>query len=183
MEVFTIAPANARILWLVGLVPLVVLVIVMAVLWASISGAQTARFELSPEGLRLRGDWYGRLIPADHLVRGAARRVDFAQAPDLLPARKTLGTSFSGYQAGWFVFAMATVRSCISPIDRRRSTFRRPTDTVSCSVRRSPTGFCRRSTRSRDDDSIVSTPNSQSPTPKAPGIGGWYLEVGNWKLT
>ena len=102
MDVFTIAPANVRVLWLVGLVPLVVLVIVIGVLWASINGARTARFELSPEGLRLRGDWYGRLIPADQLVRGAARRVDFAQAPELLPGRKTMGTSFSGYQAGWF---------------------------------------------------------------------------------
>ena len=35
-------------------------------------------------------------------MRGAARRVDFAQAPELLPGRKTMGTSFSGYQAGWF---------------------------------------------------------------------------------
>ena len=83
MEVFTIAPANARVLWLVGLVPLAVLVIVIAVLWASISGARTARFELSPEGLRLRGDWYGRLIPADQLVRGgkAGRLCAGAGAP------------------------------------------------------------------------------------------------------
>ena len=32
MDVFTIAPANVRVLWLVGLVPLVVLVIVIGVL-------------------------------------------------------------------------------------------------------------------------------------------------------
>jgi hypothetical protein len=102
MEVFSIEPANPRVLWVIGLVPLVVLVSVCVVLWASITGAQTASFEVSTEGLRLRGDWYGRLIPANQLVPGAARRVDFAQSHELLPGRKTTGTSISGYQAGWF---------------------------------------------------------------------------------
>jgi hypothetical protein len=127
MEVFAIAPANARVLWLVGLVPLVVLVIVIAVLWSSINGARTARFELSPEGLRLRGDWYGRLIPADHLVRGAARRVDFAQALELLPGRKTMGTSFSGYQAGWFRLRNGD-RALLYLTDRQKAVYVPTTD-------------------------------------------------------
>jgi len=42
------------------------------------------------------------LIPAGHLVAGAARHVNLAQMPELQPARKTMGTSFSGYQSGWF---------------------------------------------------------------------------------
>jgi hypothetical protein len=102
MEVFTIAPANMKALWLIGLLPLFVLVLVAAILWASFNGARTSRFELSTEGLRLRGDWYGRLIPADQLVAAGARRVDLANTPELQPARRTMGTSFSGYQAGWF---------------------------------------------------------------------------------
>ena len=102
MEVFTIALADTKALWLIGMVPLLVLVLVVGILWASVNGARTSRFELSPEGLRLRGDWYGRLIPADHLVAAGARRVDLAHTPELQPARKTMGTSFSGYQSGWF---------------------------------------------------------------------------------
>ena len=102
MDVFTIAPADTRALWLIGLVPLLVLVLVAGILWPSINGARTATFELSPEGLRLRGDWYGRLIPADHLVRGMARRVDWATMAGLTPRRRTLGTGLPGYQAGWF---------------------------------------------------------------------------------
>jgi hypothetical protein len=54
MEAFTIAPADTKALWLIGLVPLLVLVLVVAVLGASIKGARTARFEVSPDGLRLR---------------------------------------------------------------------------------------------------------------------------------
>ena len=102
MEVFTIAPADTKALWLIGLIPLLVLVLVVGVLGASIAGARTARFEVSTEGLRLHGDWYGRFIPANQLVPAGARRVDLANTPDLLPGRRTMGTSFSGYQAGWF---------------------------------------------------------------------------------
>ena len=102
MEVFAIAPADTKALWLIGLVPLLALVLVVGVLGASISSARSARFEVSTQGLRLRGDWYGRLIPANQLVPAGARRVDLANTPDLLPGRRTMGTSFSGYQAGWF---------------------------------------------------------------------------------
>jgi hypothetical protein len=102
MEVFTIAPAGTKMLWLIGLVPLAVLVLVIGVLGASITGARSASFEVSTEGLRLRGDWYGRLIPADRLVVAGARRVDLANTPELQPARRTMGTGFPGYQAGWF---------------------------------------------------------------------------------
>jgi hypothetical protein len=77
-------------------------VLVIGVLGASITSARSASFEVSTEGLRLRGDWYGRLIPADRLVVAGARRVDLADTPEMQPARRTMGTSFSGYQAGWF---------------------------------------------------------------------------------
>ena len=102
MEVFTIAPADTKALWLIGLIPLLVLVLVAGVLGASITGARTARFEVATDGLRLRGDWYGRFIPANQLVAAGARRVDLAKTPELLPGRRTMGTSLSGYQAGWF---------------------------------------------------------------------------------
>ena len=102
MEVFTIAPADTRALWLIGLIPLFVLVLVVSILWASINGARSATFEVSPAGLRLRGDWYGRFIPADHLVRGMARRIDLVTASELTPGRRTMGTGLPGYQAGWF---------------------------------------------------------------------------------
>lgn len=102
MEVFTIAPADVKVMWMIGLIPLLVLLLVVGILGASISGARSATFELSADGLRLRGDWYGRLIPADHLVRGMARRVDLTLTPELTPTRRTMGTGLPGYQAGWF---------------------------------------------------------------------------------
>jgi hypothetical protein len=98
MQEFPIAPAGFRAAWLIALVLVPVFVIVIATL----IGARTAQFEVSPEGLRLRGDLWGRMIPADQLRTDMAARVDFTAQPDLAPRRRTLGTGLPGYSAGWF---------------------------------------------------------------------------------
>jgi hypothetical protein len=79
-----------------------VLFVALGIPLASLLGARSARFEVSPEGLRLRGDLYGRLIPVGDLRGAAARRVDFAREPALQPRVRTLGTALPGYRAGWF---------------------------------------------------------------------------------
>lgn len=85
-------------LWPLGLVFL----LLVAVLGAAMIGAWKTRFELSAEGLRLRGDLYGRLIPTSQLRLDAVKRIDFAAEPGLAPRWRTLGTGLPGYQAGWF---------------------------------------------------------------------------------
>jgi hypothetical protein len=107
-EVFHIIPASTRsaMVWvpLLGLV-LLVLVGTAAIVVLSIKGSRTATFELSPAGLRLRGDLYGRRIPASTLRGGAARVVDLEQERPLRPRGKTIGTALPGYRAGWFRLA------------------------------------------------------------------------------
>lgn len=101
MHAFAIAPASARPLWV--LVPVgVLLLAVVAALTISMLAARRATFEVSNQGLRLRGDFYGRLIPLEHLRVADARRVDFATSPDLRPGMRTMGTGMPGYQSGWF---------------------------------------------------------------------------------
>lgn len=68
----------------------------------SLMGARNARFDVSSEGLRLHGDFYGRLIPASALRLDAARVVDLRTDRELAPVVRTLGTAISGYRAGWF---------------------------------------------------------------------------------
>jgi hypothetical protein len=104
VQVFTIAPPGARPLWILLPVAIVLAVSAAAVIAVSL-GSRTARFEVSPAGLQLRGDFYGRLIPADNLVVQNVRRVDFARSPELEPKRRTMGTGLPGYQAGWFRLA------------------------------------------------------------------------------
>jgi hypothetical protein len=127
MEVFGIAPADTKMLWVIALIPVFVLVLVGGILTASISGARGSTFELSNDGLRIRGDWYGRLIPASHLVQGTARRVDFAQSPELTPGRRTMGTGLPGYQAGWFRLRNGD-RALVYLTDRSKTVYVQTTD-------------------------------------------------------
>jgi hypothetical protein len=85
------------------LVPVfLVLVGAFVALSLSLLGARSSRFEVSSEGLRLRGDWYGRLIPASQLRTSQVRRIDLSNEPDLAPRSRTLGTALPGYRSGWF---------------------------------------------------------------------------------
>jgi hypothetical protein len=107
-EIFHIIPASTRaaLTWvpLLGLVLIVVLGS-LVLLGLSVQGSRTAKFELSPTGLRLRGDLYGRKLPASQLRGGAARVVDLDQDRALRPRRRTMGTALPGYRAGWFRLA------------------------------------------------------------------------------
>jgi hypothetical protein len=102
MQEFLIAPAASRAMWFLLLVPGVVICLVAGILGSAILGARGSRFEVSPAGLRLRGDLYGRLIPMEQVRAESASRVDFTAMPELTPARRTMGTGLPGYRAGWF---------------------------------------------------------------------------------
>lgn len=102
MESFAIVPGPSRGLWVFLAIMLVILLVATTALIGMVRGARASRFELSDAGLRLRGDLYGRMIPADSLRGGAARIIDLSSSPDLQPGLRTMGTAFPGYRAGWF---------------------------------------------------------------------------------
>ena len=100
-QTFPIVPGSARGLWVA--VPLAwVLAGVTALLAFSLWSARHARFEVSPAGLRLRGDMYGRLVPAAALDLAHARAVDLGAERALQPVARTNGVGLPGYRAGWF---------------------------------------------------------------------------------
>jgi Bacterial PH domain len=101
MTIFPIAPAASRYLWF--MIPVVVILLgAVALLATSLRGAQSSTFEIRPDGLRLRGDLYGRFIPKAELRVDLARRVDLAQEDGLRPRWRRMGTALPGYQSGWF---------------------------------------------------------------------------------
>jgi hypothetical protein len=102
MQEFVIAPAAGRAMWLLALVPGVVICLVVGALGAAVLASRGARFEVSPDGLRLRGDLYGRLIRTEQLRGASATRINFATMPELTPSRRTFGTGLRGYRSGWF---------------------------------------------------------------------------------
>jgi Bacterial PH domain len=99
-EVFPMVPAPARALWFLAGIGAVLAALIGVFAFIAYS-SQTVRFEVSPAGLRLRGDFFGRAIPAGSIVLGEARAADFAREPALRPARRTWGTALPGYVAGW----------------------------------------------------------------------------------
>lgn len=101
-DVFPIVPAAARTLWILIGVLALVFAGILGLVVASAQGATKARFELSADGLRIRGDLYGRLIPASSLQGGAARVVNLRTERELAPRIRTMGTAVPGYGAGWF---------------------------------------------------------------------------------
>jgi hypothetical protein len=82
MQVFSIAPAGMKPLWVLFPVALI-LIFVVSLLALSVWGSRGARFEVTEGGLQLRGDLYGRFIPA------ASLRVDHPDA--FVSALRTLG--------------------------------------------------------------------------------------------
>lgn len=102
VDTFPIVPASSRMLWIIAVLVGALFVGIFAMLLLSARGASASRFELSDEGLRIRGDVYGRQIPRSALRGGAARIVDLRTERALAPRTRTMGTAIPGYQAGWF---------------------------------------------------------------------------------
>jgi hypothetical protein len=121
MQVFTIAPAASRVPWLL-LIPILGLVAAAIVLTVALFGFRNASFEVTNEGLRVRGDMYGRLIPRADLDGGAAQRIDFERTPQLKPARRGFGTGMPGYSAGWFRLASGE-KALVYLTDRSRAVY------------------------------------------------------------
>jgi len=101
MQAFTIASSTGRPVWVLAPAFVVVAIAIGVLVLVSLA-SRSARFEVSSEGLRLRGDLYGRFVPTGALEIDKAHRVDFGASPELLPARRTMGTGLPGYQSGWF---------------------------------------------------------------------------------
>ncbi len=102
VESFPIAPASSRSLWLFIPVAMIMLAAAAMLILAAL-GPRRARYELSPGGIALRGDIYGRrLIPAADLRGGSARIIDLDREKDFAPKWRTMGTGLPGYKAGWF---------------------------------------------------------------------------------
>lgn len=101
METFAISSASARPAWVLAVIVVVLLVVCVLLAWTAYS-SRNSRVELGPDGLRLRGDLWGRTIPLDRIRFDAVRLVDLAEERELEPVRRTLGTGLPGYASGWF---------------------------------------------------------------------------------
>ena len=101
LEVFPMIPASSKALWFIW--ALLALMLGLAGLFAYVGwSTYHVRFEVSPAGLTIRGDMFGRTIPHHALIPDQARSMDLGAVPEYRPKRRTMGTGLPGYQAGWF---------------------------------------------------------------------------------
>jgi len=121
MQEFAIAPAGLKPFWI--LIPIgLVLAVAFGVLAISVMAASGARFQVTSDGLRIRGDLYGRFIPAAQLRVEAAQRVDLTRPTELEPKRRTLGGAFPGYRSGWYRLANGE-KALLYLSDRRKAVY------------------------------------------------------------
>jgi len=100
-KVFPMAPASIRAFSVIGIV-LIPLILIFALIAYS---AVNTRFEVSSEGLHIKGAIYGRFIPNDSIILGDAKVVDLDADSTLRPVRRTNGIGLPGLSEGWFRLA------------------------------------------------------------------------------
>lgn len=99
MQVFEMAQTGQRGVWIVLFLILTVMTIVAALIFI---GSRPPKFEVTAEGLQIRGGLFGRTIPASQLRLDEAKIVDLSASEELRPRWRTMGIGLPGYQAGWF---------------------------------------------------------------------------------
>ena len=103
---FQMVPAVGSWVLAIALIPCVALLgFVTFRLGTSLVGSQRSRFEVSEDGLTVRGDLYGRYIPRKLLISGQARVINLGKDGALRPVRRDSGIAIPGYSAGWFRLA------------------------------------------------------------------------------
>ena len=103
-QVFPIIPAHASVYLILVPILLVVLIGGGVATWAAFASRHVT-FEVSSDGITIRGDMFGRFVPKDKMVLKSARAVDLSQEKALAPKWRSGGTGYPGYKAGWYRLA------------------------------------------------------------------------------
>ena len=100
-QVFPIIPAHANVYLVLIPILLVVLIGGGVATYAAYS-SRHVKFEVSNDGITIRGDMYGRFVPKDKMVLKSARVADLSRDDSIAPKWRTNGAAFPGYKSGWY---------------------------------------------------------------------------------
>ena len=81
-------PASSKPLWFLGGIVLLLLTLVGLFSYIAYS-SRTIQFEISEEGLNIRGGLYQRLIPAEAIIIAESKQVDIGKESPYKPVRRT----------------------------------------------------------------------------------------------
>ena len=100
-QIFPIVPGSNGPFYLMGGISLFMLALIIFLMYIAFS-SRNAKFEVSPEGIRIRGDIYGRMIRMEKLLTDEAKAVRLNEDSEYRLRWKSNGSGLPGYKAGWF---------------------------------------------------------------------------------
>ncbi len=101
VRTFSITPASLT--PFISLAAIGVLLIALLGLFAFIGySAKNIKFEVSDQGLRIKGGIYGRFIPREEIMKEGVKIIDLNTSPEYKPRIRTNGIGLPGYSEGWF---------------------------------------------------------------------------------
>ena len=101
MNVFEIAPASLKSMWVLAVI-VVVLIGLIALMAYMVHAGRSATFTIADGALTIRGGMYGRTIPLDEIDRDGAEIVSIEKGSPLAPTLRTNGVGLPGLQLGKF---------------------------------------------------------------------------------
>src|SRR5579863_6471218 len=103
-QVFPIIPAQASV-YLILIPILLILFIGGGVATYAAFASRHVKFEVSNDGVTIRGDMFGRFVPKDKMVLKSARAADLSKDTSIAPKWRAGGTGYPGYKSGWYRLA------------------------------------------------------------------------------
>ena len=101
VRTFDITPATSAPIIFISAISLFLVLIL--VLFAFIGySVRNTKFEVSEQGLRIKGGIYGRFIPKDEITREEVKIINLNLQKEYKPKLRTNGIGLPGYSEGWF---------------------------------------------------------------------------------
>ena len=100
-KTFSITPASAA--PFIFLLVIGIFLILLLGFFAFIGySARNTKFEVTDQGLQIKGGIYGRSIPAEEIVKEGVKIINLNVYPEYKPRIRTNGVGLPGYSEGWF---------------------------------------------------------------------------------
>ncbi|MFC1932026.1 PH domain-containing protein [Chloroflexota bacterium] len=101
VRTFDITPASSTPLIVISVIGIVLVLLLGLFIFIGYS-ARNTKFEVSDQGLRIKGGIYGRFIPKEEITAENIQILDLNAYPAYQPRIRTNGVGLPGYAEGWF---------------------------------------------------------------------------------
>ncbi len=101
VRTFDITPASSTPFIFIGAIGILLILLLGFLVFTGYS-ARNTKFEVSDQGLRIKGSTYGRFIPKEAITTESIQIVNLNTHPAYKPRIRTNGVGLPGYSEGWF---------------------------------------------------------------------------------